>query len=69
MQRKRNKTKLVGPRLLLAGAAAKDICEFLHEAGLLGCLLPRLLSLWTCDWGSAVVRSQVRLAVLELGLC
>jgi hypothetical protein len=70
MQRKRNKTKLVGPRLLLAGTAAHDIREFLHEAGLLGCLLPRLWGLWTRGWGGTVaVRSQVWLAVLELSLC
>ena len=64
----KEETKLVGPRLLLTGAAAQDIREFLHEAGLLRCLLSRL-SLWARDRGSAIVRSQVRLAVLELSLC
>jgi hypothetical protein len=55
-------------RELFSGTAAENIHQLLHCAGLLRLLLPGLLRLRARRWCCTVGRSQIRLAVLELGL-
>jgi hypothetical protein len=68
MQRKGTGISRVRWDILFPSAAAEHIHKLLHYALLLSLLLPWLLHVRAGCWYGAVVRYQVWLAVLELGL-